>query len=473
VTSSAVPVGTRRWLVLAICCLSVAVTAINLSMVNIALPSIGRELHASISDLQWTVSAYSLAMACLLLLSGSTADRVGRRRIFQIGLIVFTLGSLASSLAPSVGWLIASSALQGVGGSMLNPVALSLVVGVFTDSKERARAIGIWGSVIGIGIALGPVLGGLLVDALGWRSVFWVDVLLAALAVVLTRLFVPELRAGRARAFDLPGQLLIIVLFGSVVSATIEGPRLGWGNALTIGLFLATGAALLGLLVIESRRAQPLIDLRFFRSPPFSGANAISVLLAAGLGGFLFLNTLFLQDVRHYTPLQAGLLVLPLAVGQVAASIAAGRLVAARGTRLTLSLGATLLTLGGSALIPLTSSTPMPGVLGAYVLFGAGVGMISPSVTTTAVAGMPQDQVGVAGALAASARQFGSAIGVAVVGAIASSSSSSDFTSAAHGGWTVVAGCGLISLILAISTTGHRARQAALRNGARLSADVL
>ncbi|MBI0378670.1 DHA2 family efflux MFS transporter permease subunit, partial [Streptomyces albiflaviniger] len=347
----------HRRLVLAICCLSVGVTGIDLSIVNVALPSVSRDLNASVSSLQWMVDAYSLVMACLLLLSGSMADRFGRKRIFQLGLSLFSLSSLLCALAPGVGWLTAFRGLQAVGGSMLNPVAMAIIVSVFTDRRERARAIGVWGSVIGITIAAGPVLGGLLVSGIGWRSVFWVNVPIGIAAILLTRRFVPESKAVRARAFDPPGQALIIVLCASIIAATIEGPRHGWADPWIVGLIVLAVLALIGILIVEPRRSEPLIDLRFFRSPPFSGANVISMVMSAGLGGFLFLSTLYLQDIRHFSPLHAGLMVIPLAVGQAVAANLSGRLLASQGARLPLTLGGALLAVGAFLLVPLTAHT--------------------------------------------------------------------------------------------------------------------
>jgi EmrB/QacA subfamily drug resistance transporter len=459
----------RKWLVLAVCCLSVGVTGINLSSVNVALPTIGRELHASVTSLQWTVSAYSLVMACLLLLSGSMADRFGRRRVFQIGLTVFAVGSLLSGLAPSIGWLIGLCALQGVGASMLNPVALSILVGAFSDRSERARAIGVWGSVIGITIAAGPVLGGLLVSGISWRAVFWVNVPIALGALLLTRRFVPESRATRTRRFDGAGQVLIVIVFAAVIAATIQGPRQGWGNPWIITLFAIAAAALVALLVVEPRKSDPLIDLRFFRSPPFSGANLISVLMSAALGGFLFLSTLYLQDVRGLTALHAGVLIIPMAVGQAVAANLTGRVVAARGARLPLTVGGVLLAGGVLLLLPLTADISTGYLLLAYAIFGLGVGMISPAITNAAVAGLPADQVGVAGALAASARQFGSSIGVAVAGSIVTSTGPG-FLDASRAMWVSLGIVGLIITVLGFASTSGWARAAAARNGEQLTA---
>jgi EmrB/QacA subfamily drug resistance transporter len=459
----------HRRLVLAICCLSVCVTGIDLTIVNVALPSISEDLHASVSGLQWTVDAYSLVMSCLLVLSGSVADRFGRKRIFQLGLSLFSLSSLLCCLAPSVGWLIAFRGLQAVGGSMLNPVAMSIIVSVFTDRRERARAVGVWGSAIGVTVAAGPVLGGLLVSGIGWRSVFWVNVPIGIAAIALTQRFVPESKAARARAFDPPGQALIIAAFASTIAATIEGPRRGWADPWIVGLLVLAALALAGILVVEPRRAEPLIDLRFFRSPPFSGANTISVVISAGLGGFLFLNTLYLQDLRHLSPLHAGLMIIPLAVGQAVAANLSGRLLASRGARLPLALGGALLAIGGFLLVPLTAGTASVYLLAVYAVFGLGAGLITPPTTSTAVSGLPPDQAGVAGALAASARQFGISIGVAVTGSIVASAGAG-FIDSSHAAWAVIGGCGLAALALGVISTSGWAKAAAARNGKRLAA---
>ncbi|TDD67460.1 DHA2 family efflux MFS transporter permease subunit [Actinomadura darangshiensis] len=462
------PRPVHRRLVLAICCLSVGVTGINLTIVNVALPSISRDLHASLSSLQWTVSTYSLVMACLLMPSGSMADRFGRKRIFQLGLALFSLGSLLCGLAPGVGWLIAFVGVQAVGGSMLNPVAMSIIVSVFTDRGERARAIGVWGSAIGITMAAGPVLGGLLVSGTDWRSVFWISVPIGIAAFALARTFVPESKATRARTFDPFGQALIVVLFASIIAATIEGPRHGWADPWIIGLIALAVVALIGILIIEPRRSEPLIDLRYFRSPPFAGANLISLMMTAGLGGFLFLNTLYLQDIRGYSPLHAGVMIIPMAVGQAVAANLSGRLVAARRDRLPLTLGGALLATGAFLLVTLTAHTDNVHLLLAYAVFGLGAGMISPPVSHTAVSGMPLDQVGVAGALAASARQFGSAIGVAVTGSIVATTNAG-FVRSSHPAWVVIGGCGLAVLALGVTSTSNWAKAAATRNGQRLA----
>ncbi|HEY2443821.1 MAG TPA: MFS transporter, partial [Streptosporangiaceae bacterium] len=252
----------RRLLVLSICCVSVIIVVMDISIVNVALPVIHHGLHVSESGLQWTVDAYTLVLASFLVLAGSTADRVGRRRTFQVGLTIFGLGSLMCGLAPGIGWLIAARVLQAIGGTMLNPVALAIIVNTFPDAGERARAIGVFGSMTGLALALGPVLGGALVDGLGWHAIFWVNVPIAAAAIALTALFVPESRAARARRPDPAGQILVIIMLGSLVYAIIESKSLGWTSPTILGLLALAALAALGILRYEPRRADPLLELR-------------------------------------------------------------------------------------------------------------------------------------------------------------------------------------------------------------------
>ena len=241
-------------LILGICCMSLFIVGLDVTVVNVALPSIQRDLHASVSGLQWVVASYSLVLASLLMLSGSTADRFGRRRTFQLGLALFTLGSLLCSLAPSLGALVVFRMVQAIGGSMLNPVAMSIITNTFTERAERARAIGIWGGVVGLSMALGPVVGGLLVSSVGWQSIFWVNIPVGITAIVLTALFVPESKAPRPRRFDPVGQLLVMVTLATLVYGIIEGPGRGWTSALIIGCFAVAVAAAISFALYETRR---------------------------------------------------------------------------------------------------------------------------------------------------------------------------------------------------------------------------
>jgi len=462
----------RRIAVLLICSMSLLIVGLDVTIVNVALPSIRRELHAGFSELQWTVDAYTVVLASLLLLSGSTADRVGRRRVFRIGLSLFGLGSLACGLAPSIGALIAFRALQAVGGSMLNPVAMSIIRNVFDDPRERAQAIGVWGAMVGLSLALGPVVGGALVDSLGWRAVFFVNVPVVAAALILTTLFVPESRALRPRPIDLPGQVLVIVGLASLTYAIIAGGEHGFGAADVIALFAVAAVSLAGLLGWELNANQPLIQPRFFKSLPFSGASAIAVFAFACQGGFLLLNTLYLQSVRGLSPLHAGIYTLPMAGMTLLLAPLSGRLTGRRGARIPLALGGLLLAAAGLMLTRITPTTDSGYLLGAYFCFGAGFGLINPPITNTAVSGMPPEQAGVAAAVASTSRQVGQTLGVAVLGVVAAGSVSGvvspRFAAATHPAWWIVVALGAAIVVLGIATTGRYALETARRTAEAL-----
>src|SRR4051812_38147110 len=449
-----------RMRILAICCISLLIVGLDVTIVNVALPSIRADFHASVSELQWTIDAYTLVLASLLMVSGSTADRLGRVRVFQVGLTVFTLGSLLCSVAPSSGVLIAARMLQAVGGSMLNPVAMSIIRNTFDDPRERAQAIGVWGGVVGISLALGPVVGGVLVG-LSWRAIFLVNIPVGLAAIALTARYVPESRASRPRRVDPVGQVLVVVTLASLTYAIIEGPAKGWTSPEIVGLFCLSAAALIGLLVYEARRREPLIELRFFRSAPFSGATAIAVCAFAALGGFLFLNTLYLQEVRGYSPLHAGLLTLPMAVMTFIFGPISGRVVGGSGARVPLLVGGAGILLSSLMLRGLTATTSMAGILAAYVLFGVGFGFVNPPITNTAVSGMPPSQAGVAAAVASTSRQVGQSLGVAISGTIAGAAAAvlgPGFAEATHAVWWLVLGCGVVIVVLALVATTARAR---------------
>ncbi|MFF8771984.1 MFS transporter [Kitasatospora sp. NPDC015120] len=450
----------RRLLVLAICCAGAIVVVMDISIVNVALPSIRRELHASESGLQWTVDAYTLVLAAFLVLAGSTADRVGRRRVFQTGLAAFGLGSLLCGLAPGIGWLIAARTLQAVGGTMLNPVAMAIVADTFPEPAERARAIGVFGSATGLSLALGPIVGGALVDGLGWHSVFWINVPIVAAAIVFTALFVPESRAPRARRFDPVGQVLTVLVLGSTVFAITESRELGWSSPVVAGLFAVAVLGVLGILGYEPRRADPLLELRLFRSVPFGSAILMALFALWGFGAFLFVTTQYLQDVRGMSALAAGLCLLPVGGLVVVLSPFTGRLVATHGPRLPLVVAGGALALGGGASVWVGPATPLPAVLSVHLLFGIFLGTVNPPVTTTAVSGMPRSMAGVATSLASAGRQTGTTLGVAVAGTIVGSAlprGGAAFTSAERGVWWMVAGLGLGVVILGLFSTGSRA----------------
>ncbi|MCX4726711.1 MFS transporter [Streptomyces sp. NBC_01306] len=465
----------RRMLVLAICCMSLLIVSLDNTVLNVALPSMQKELHASVSGLQWTIDAYTLVLASLLMLAGSTADRIGRRRVFKAGLVIFTLGSALCSVAPNLESLVVFRMMQAVGGSMLNPVAMSIITNTFTESRERARAIGVWGGVVGISMAAGPIVGGLLVDSVGWRSIFWINLPVGLAALLLTWRYVPESRAPKGRRPDPVGQLFVIALLGSVTYAIIEAPSAGWTSPLILSFTGVALLALVGLLLYEPRRPEPLIDLRFFRSAPFSGATVIAVCGFAALGGFLFLNTLYLQDVRGLSALHAGLYMLPMAVLTLVCAPLSGRLVGNRGPRLSLLIAGVTMALSGLVFAVLDAETNTALLFTGYVLFGIGFGMVNAPITNTAVSGMPRAQAGVAAAVASTSRQIGSTLGVAVIGAVLASGVSGaahteGFAGASRTAWWIITACGLAVLVFGLLTSGKWAQRSARRTAERLNA---
>ncbi|MET9565911.1 MFS transporter [Streptomyces tauricus] len=462
----------RRQLVLAICCMSLLIVSLDNTVLNVALPSMQKDLHASLAGMQWTIDAYTLVLASLLMLAGSTADRIGRRKVFMAGLVVFTVGSVLCSLAPNLESLVAFRMIQAVGGSMLNPVAMSIITNTFTDPRERARAIGVWGAVVGISMAAGPLVGGLLVDSVGWRSIFWVNLPVGLAALLLTLRYVPESRAPKARRPDPVGQLLVIALLGSLTYAIIEAPSSGAAKILVFGGIALV--ALVTLLRYEPRRDEPLIDLRFFRSAPFSGATVVAVSAFAALGGFLFLSTLYLQNVRGLSALDAGLWMLPMAAMTFVCAPLSGRLVGNRGPRFSLLIAGTAMTVSGVLFAAFEAETANVTLVIGYVLFGLGFGFVNAPITNTAVSGMPRAQAGVAAAVASTSRQIGQTLGVAVIGAVlasgvGTSSYRDTFVSAARPAWWIIAACGLLVLVVGAVSSGPWARATAARTADRLS----
>jgi len=352
---------------------------------------------------------------------------------------------------------------------MLNPVAMAIVATTFPEPAERARAIGAFGSMTGLALALGPVLGGALVGSLGWHAVFWVNVPVATVAIACAARFVPESRAARPRRPDPAGQALVIVMLASLVYAIIESRRLGWSSPAIVALLVIAVLSALGLAGYERRRADPLLELRLFRSVSFSSAIVMAVLALCGFGSFLFVTTQYLQDARGMTALAAGLSLLPVGTLVVVLSPVTGRLVGTRGPRLPLVIAGSALALGGCASAWLRPATPLAAVLAVYLLFGIFLGTVNPPVTSTAVAGMPRSMAGVAASLASAGRQTGTTLGVAIAGAIAGPAlgrGGTAFASAAHGVWWMVLGLGLGIAGLGVLSTGSRALATARRAAA-------
>ncbi|SCY93796.1 drug resistance transporter, EmrB/QacA subfamily [Rhodococcus erythropolis] len=444
----------RRWGILAICCTSLFVVGLDTTIVNVALPAIGEGFGVGTVGLEWIVNAYTLVLASLLISSGALADRFGRRRIFQIGLVVFGVASIVCALAPSVGVLIAARIAQGVGGSMLSPVALAIVVNVMTDPKERAKAIGVWAAVFGLSMAAGPIVGGVLIESFGWRSVFWINVPVIAVVLVLTAVFVPQSRAEQPRRLDLPGQVLLMVVVGGSVALLIEGPRIGWLASGAIAGYVAVAAALAAFVRVESRKSEPLMDPSLFRHRPFTAAVLGAIVVFVALNATLLLGTFYLQQAREMTPAAAGAMTLPMAVAATICAPLSGILVGRFGARLPLLIAGSFTALGGLCLVSLDNSTGTATLLIAYLFLGIGFGFSNAPITNTAVNGLPRSQAGLAGGITSSARQFGAALGVALAGGMIAGSAQSDIAEASRAGWILVVACGLVVLVIALASGG-------------------
>ena len=437
----------HKYPILAVCCMGILLVSIDNTIVNVALPSIAKQLGASIQTLQWTVDAYLLVLASLLLLSGSFADRFGRKRVFMIGMAIFVLGSALCGLTSSEGWLVAFRIVQAIGGSMITPVALAIVTNVFTAPAERARAIGFWAATSGIGIALGPLLGGFLVDSLGWRSIFWVNVPIGLAAIVLAARLVPETRAARPRRFDPVGQALVLAIVGSLAYGIIEAPSAGWSSPAIVGSFTMAASALVILIPYELHHVQPLIQVHLFTNRAFSTSFFTVLVGFLAFAGLLFADTLYLQDTRGLSASEAGLLTLPLAAAVVIFAPISGRFVARGKARATVVASGVAMFAASTSLVAFGSSTPLAWIVIPFVVFGTGYGLLNDPVNQTAVSQLPNDQAGVAASMVATARQLGSVLGVAIVGSLLAVGSPAGVTSPPTGFGlavsVVLAACGL------------------------------
>ncbi|MEU5187599.1 MFS transporter [Streptomyces klenkii] len=467
----------RGRLVLTVCCLATLMVGIDSTAVSVALPALERCLGASVCGMQWVIDAYNLVVASLMLLAGAMGDRFGRRRTLLAGYVVFTVGSALCGVASGLDGLIGFRALQALGGAMLGPVSLSVITHTFTGRAERGRAIGVWSSVFGIGLAAGPLVGGVLVAGDGWRSVFWVNVPIGLVALLLTVLCLPESREAASRRADPVGQLLVVVLLSCLTYAVIQAPRQGWGALPVSGTLAAAVVALAFLVPYERRISDPLIDPRFFHSLPFSGSVAVSLASFAALGGFLLISSLYLQDVRGLSALPAGLWMLPMPAMTVLLAPVAGRLTGGRGARLPLLLAGAAMGLAGLMCAAFHAEDSVVALLVAYALFGAGIGLVDVPATALAVSGMPRSRAGVASGVSMATCRVGVSLGVAVFGAVLSSglhggsptgAATAGFADAARPAWWIVAGCGAAVMMLGALVTSRRAERSARETAVRL-----
>jgi EmrB/QacA subfamily drug resistance transporter len=424
----------RKWTALALLASTQFVIVLDSAIVNVALPSIGKDLRFSQDDLPWVVNAYVLTFGGFLLLGGRLADLLGRRRLFMSGLALFTLASLLGGLASSEGQLIAARALQGLGGALVAPAALSTVTTMFVEGAERNKALGVWGAVSGSGGAAGVLLGGVLTEYLGWEWVLWVNVPIGIVAALLApRLLVESRRESGARTFDVFGAVTVTAGLSLLVFALVDANRSGWGSSQTLGLLLLSFALIGTFVLVEQRSSAPLVPFRIFRLRTLTGANVTGLLVGASLFSMFFFISLYMQQVLGYDALKAGVSYLPLALAIIVSAGVASQLVTKLGFKPVLVTGLVLIALG----LVWLAQVPVRGdyvfdLLGPMLLAATGLGFAFVPVTIAAVSGVSSDDSGLASGLINTSQQVGGALGLAILAAIANSRTS-DVMSSAQG----------------------------------------
>jgi EmrB/QacA subfamily drug resistance transporter len=411
------------------------VIVIDASIVNVALPSIGAALHFSRDDLSWVVNAYTLTFGGFLLLGGRLADLLGRRRMFMLGLVVFSLASLAGGLAQSEAWLIIARATQGLGAAIVSPAALSIITTTFAEGAERNRALGIWGAVAGMGGAAGVLLGGILTSGLSWRWVLFVNVPIGLIATMLApRLLLESHAENGTEGFDVPGAVTVTAGLALLVYTVVDAVNVGWGSTGTLLRLAGSAVLLVAFVIIESRQRHPLMPFSIFRLRTLRGANIVGLLIGMSLFSMFFFISLYLQDVLGFSPIKTGVSYLPLAVGIILAAGAASQLTTRIGFKPTLIAG--LLFIAGALLwfsrVPAPGGSFVADVLGPSVLAAIGLGLAFVSVTIAAVTGTKPHEAGLASGLINTAQQVGGALGLAILATVANSRTQSLFHSGVH-----------------------------------------
>ena len=462
----------RRWTALILLCVAQFVVVLDASIVNVALPSIGKGLHFSEQNLPWVVNAYVIAFGGFLLLGGRAADLLGRRRVFMVGLVVVAVASLAAGFASNQGQLIAARAAQGLGAAIISPAALSIVTMLFSDGAERNKALGAWGAVAGSAGAAGVLLGGILTDSLGWEWVLWVNVPVALIALAFTPGLIPESRSeSETRHFDAAGAVTITLGLSVLAYALLDASSAGWGSTKIVSLLVLSVVLIGSFIFIEMRSKAPLVPFRIFQLRTLTGANIVGLLLGASLFSMFFFVSLYMQQVLHYSPIHAGLSYLPLALTIIVAAGLGGQFVTRLGFKPVLAAGMLLVALG----LFWFSAVSVGGgflsdILGPSLLAAMGLGFGFVTSTIAAVSGVPNHEQGLASGLINTSQQFGGALGLAVLSTIATSrtdnllSSGSSpanaltegFQSAFLGG-AIIAVLGLVATLVLIRTRDSRA----------------
>jgi len=414
-------VHARRWWTLGVLCVSLLIITLDNTILNVAIPSMIDSLGASNSEIQWIIDAYTLVFAGLLLTTGSLSDRFGRKGALQLGLLVFMGGSISAALSTSTMQLTLSRALMGVGGALIMPATLSILANVFRDPRERGRAIAVWAGFSGLGVAIGPLTGGLLLEHFSWSSVFWVNVPIAVLALVLGVFLVPTSRDPSQGALDPLGAILSIIGLGGLLLGIIEGPARGWTDPLVLVGFAVGAVCSVWFVLWELHTPTPMLDMRFFKNPRFTAANCAITLTFFAMFGSMFLMTQYWQFVHGYSPLQAGIRMLPFALTMMVVAPLSARIVERRGTKLVVTSGLSVVACALTAMSFLTRTSPYLVVVVMFCAMAVGMGLTMAPATESVMGALPRDKAGVGSAVNDTTRQMGGALGVAIIGSLVSS----------------------------------------------------
>jgi EmrB/QacA subfamily drug resistance transporter len=410
--------GNRRWWALGAMCFALFMIMLDNTVVNVALPSIQRSLHASTSSLEWTVNAYTLSFAVLLVTGGRLGDLFGRRKIFIAGVVIFALSSGAIGFSPSDTWLVLWRAIQGTGSALMMPATLSIITNAFPP-EERGKAIGTWAGVSAMALAIGPVVGGFLVESVSWQSIFFLNLPVAAGAVVIALFAVRESRDETvARTVDIPGVLTLTIGLAALVLALVEGNEWHWGSAREIAMFAISIVALAAFAIVERRRKVPMVDFSFFRSRTFLGANIVAFIVSFAMLAMFFFLALYMQNIRGYSPLQAGIRFLPSTMMIIVIAPLAGRLADRVGSRPLITFG--LLAVSGALFWQshLSVSSGYGELLPGFVLMGIGMGFVMSPMSLAAMNAVDRTKAGVASGILSMNRMVGGTFGVAILGAM-------------------------------------------------------
>ena len=411
----------RRWVILGVLCVSLLIIVIDNTILNVAIPSLIRDLDASNSQIQWIIDSYVIVFAGLLLTTGSMSDRFGRKGALQAGLVLFALGSIASASVDTANQLIFTRAFMGIGGALIMPSTLSILTNVFRDPKERGRAIAIWAGFSGVAVALGPMTGGFLLEHFSWQSVFWVNVPVAAVALILGAFIIPKSRDPRQRRLDPLGAVLSIAGLATLLFGIIEGPSKGWSSDEVVISFVIAVVTLTAFVLWERHTDSPMLDMSLFKNPRFTAASSTITLVFFSLFGSMFLITQYWQLVDGYSPFEAGVRLVPWALTMMIVAPLSARLVEKVGTKRIVLVGLGLIIVGLGLASTIEPHTPYPQAISYFMVMAAGMAMTMAPATESVMGSLPREKAGVGSAVNDTTRQVGGALGVAIIGSAVSS----------------------------------------------------